>query len=258
MPEQCISLSLGRVAHLSIDRPKALNALNQQVFVELEAALTRVRQSEARCLVITGAGPKAFVAGADIAEMDASDSDGIAQTSLRGHVVFDQIEALSIPVIAAVNGFALGGGCELALACDIVYASHHAKFALPEVKLGLIPGFGGTERLPRKIGLGHACAWVFSGDIFDAAKAQAVGLVQHICAPDALLAEVDSLAERIASRAPLAIAAAKHIMVQARGADPASSHALERAHFVRLFATKDRIEGTQAFLNKREPTFKGL
>lgn len=258
MDEQVVSLSLGRVARLTIERPRALNALNAAVFDAFEAALVQVRKSEARCLIITGAGAKAFVAGADIAEMDAGSQDAIMQTSVRGHVVFAQIEALPIPVIAAVNGFALGGGCELALACDIVYASHNAKFGLPEVKLGLIPGFGGTERLPRKIGLGHACAWVFSGDVFDAAQAQAVGLVQHVCAQETLLAEAEALGARIASRAPMAVAAAKHIMVQARGADPASAQALERAHFACLFATQDRSEGTQAFLSKREPTFKGL
>lgn len=257
MDDECVSLSLGRIARLTINRPKALNALNRAVFDALEQAIAQVRASDARCLIITGEGPRAFVAGADIAEMDAADVDAIGQTTLRGHGVFAQLEALPMPVIAAVNGFALGGGCELALACDIVYASDRAKFGLPEVKLGLIPGFGGTERLPRKIGLGQACAWVFSGDVFDAAQAHAAGLVQAIFAPEALLDAAQALGERIASRAPLAVAAAKHIMVQGRGADPATAQAMERQHFVRLFATADRAEGTQAFLHKREPTFKG-
>ncbi len=248
----------GAVAEIVIDRPKALNALNPDVLAGLDAACATVEaNNDLRCVIITGAGEKAFVAGADIAVMagmTTAEADAFAR---RGHAIMHRIEALPVPVIAAVNGFALGGGCELALACDIIYASETAKFGQPEVKLGLIPGFGGTVRLGRKVGYGAAAEWIFSGEIYDAQTAAKVGLVQNVVAPGELLGKVRALAATIAKRSPVAVRAAKHAMQVGMGTDPHTAGTIEVLSFGQLFGTADMREGTKAFVEKREPAFTG-
>ena len=252
----CIRVTSGPVWEVTIARPKALNALNRQIFVELGRVIEDIgRDSNARCLIITGEGSKAFVAGADIAEMssfNALEADAFAGL---GQQTFSGLESLGIPVIAAVNGFALGGGCELAMACDIIYAAETAKFGQPEVKLGLMPGFGGTARLPRKIGLAAASQWIFTGDTYSAHVARDLGLVQGVFAADELLPQVREIAQSIAKRAPLAVRAAKRVMVQE--ADRGIAQAMERWSFGQLFVSRDTREGTQAFLEKRDPNFRG-
>ena len=241
----------------TVNRPKALNALNAQVLSDLEKLADAVAQDKSlRALILTGSG-KAFVAGADIAAMAEMNPDEAKSFSAMGHRVFSKIEKLTIPVIAAVNGFALGGGCELALSCDIVYASSKAKFGQPEVNLGLIPGFGGCVRLPRKVGAGAASEWIFSGDIYGAEKALEIGLIQAVFEPEALLEEVIKRAETIAARSPLAIQVAKKVIQE--GADLSQSEActLEQSSFGTIFASDDMREGTRAFLEKRSPAFKG-
>ncbi|HSI04141.1 MAG: enoyl-CoA hydratase/isomerase family protein [Myxococcota bacterium] len=248
----------GAVAEIVIDRPKALNALNPDVLAGLDAACATVEgNKDLRCVIITGAGEKAFVAGADIAvmaSMTTAEADAFAR---RGHAIMHRIEALPVPVIAAVNGFALGGGCELALACDIIYASETAKFGQPEVKLGLIPGFGGTVRLGRKVGYGAAAEWIFSGDIYDAQTAAKIGLVQNVVPPGELMGKVRALAQTIAKRSPVAVRAAKHAMQVGMGTDPHTAGNIEVLSFGQLFGTADMREGTKAFVEKREPTFTG-
>lgn len=253
---ECIRVTPGPVWEVTIARPKALNALNRQVITELGRVIEHVRDDpQARCMIITGEGGKAFVAGADIAEMSTLNAREAEAFAALGHHVFGSLEALGIPVLAAVNGFALGGGCELALACDMIYAAESAKFGQPEVKLGLMPGFGGTVRLPRKIGLAAASHWIFTGDTYSAQAAREVGLVQGVFAADELLPQVRQIAQSIAKRAPLAVRAAKRVMVQQT--DPAVAAALERWSFGQLFASRDTREGTTAFLEKREPIFTG-
>lgn len=246
------------VAEVTIDRPKALNALNRTVLQELYGVLQELATNPGvRCVILTGKGERAFVAGADIAEMAALGADEASQFSALGHDVFSALERLPAPVLAAVNGFALGGGCELALACDVIYASEKSKFGQPEVKLGLIPGFGGTVRLPRKVGLAVASEWIFTGDIYGADEAQAVGLVRRIFPSDALLPEVRKIAQRIAQRAPLAVSAARRAMLEGLGREPGSAAKLEQGLFGELFETQDMREGTRAFMEKREPKFEG-
>lgn len=246
------------VATITIDRPKALNALNPQVLSELDAACAQLdANADLRCAIITGAGEKAFVAGADIAAMSAmspAEADAFAR---RGHAVMHRLETLPVPVIAAVNGFALGGGCELALACDVIYASDNAKFGQPEVKLGLIPGFGGTVRLPRKVGYGAAAEWILSGEIYDAATALRIGLVQAVVPAAELMGKARALAQTIAKRSPVAVRAAKHAMQVGIGTDPATASSVEVLSFGQLFATADMREGTKAFVEKRDPIFTG-
>lgn len=245
------------IAELTISRPKALNALNRRVLGDLEAAVDHLAADPAlRCVIITGDGDKAFVAGADIAEMATmTPLDSEAFVAL-GHRVFRKLEELPVPVLAAVNGFALGGGCELVLACDVVYASSKAKFGQPEVKLGLIPGFGGSVRLARKTGFGAAAEWIYSGEIYDAAQAKAIGLVRDVVAPEELMPKVRALAKTIAQRAPLAVRAAKRVLVGGAGTDVVTALALERGVFAGLFATEDLKEGTAAFVEKREARWK--
>lgn len=245
------------IAELTISRPKALNALNRRVLGDLEAAVDHLAADPAlRCVIITGDGDKAFVAGADIAEMATmTPLDSEAFVAL-GHRVFRKLEELPVPVLAAVNGFALGGGCELVLACDVVYASSKAKFGQPEVKLGLIPGFGGSVRLARKTGFGAAAEWIYSGEIYDAAQAKAIGLVRDVVAPEELMPKVRALAKTIAQRAPLAVRAAKRVLVGGAGTDVVTALALERGVFASLFATEDLKEGTAAFVEKREARWK--
>jgi enoyl-CoA hydratase len=243
------------LATLTIDRPKALNALNPQVLSELLEALEKARGS--RGAIITGAGEKAFVAGADIAQLSELTPAMALEAAALGHQVCDAIAALPFPVIAAVNGFALGGGCELALACDLIYASERAKFGLPEVTLGVIPGWGGTQRLARRIGPARAAELIFTGDIIDAVKAKEVGLALEVLAADKLMPHCREVLGRIAKRGPLAVSAAKRVIAQ--GLDLALSEgcSVERHAFSELFATTDQREGMKAFLEKRPAAFTG-
>lgn len=248
----------GAVAVLTIDRPKALNALNQQVLKELEAAITQVSHNVAlRALIITGGGEKAFVAGADIAEMQTYTTAQALMFAMQGHRVLGALEALHFPTIAAVNGFALGGGCELALACDVIYASEKAKLGLPEVTLAVIPGFGGTQRLTRLVGKARAKELIFTGDMIDAAKAKEIGLVLDVLPPADLLAHCKKIAATIAKRGPVAVAQAKRVIEHGADLPLKDACELERQAFALLFGTADQREGMKAFVEKRPADFKG-
>jgi enoyl-CoA hydratase len=246
----------GSVALITIDRPKALNALDTRTLTELEQVLEAVSIDRAiRVLIVTGAGEKAFVAGADISEMAGLQTEGARKFAGLGHRVLQALEALPFPAIAAVNGFALGGGCELALACDLIYASEKAKFGQPEVNLGVIPGFGGTQRLTRLLGKTRAKEMIFTGDMIDAAKAKEIGLALEVLAPDRLLPHCREVAQRIAARGPLAVAQAKRVIEAGADADLHTANELERQAFGVLFGTADQKEGMRAFLEKRKPLF---
>jgi enoyl-CoA hydratase len=248
----------GPVATVTVDRPKVLNALDEITLRELCAAFAGLSGSPGlRCVIVTGAGEKAFVAGADIGGMAGLGPREARAFAELGHELGDAIEALTAPVIAAVGGFALGAGCELALACDFIYASTNAKFGQPEVNLGVIPGFGGTQRLSRRVGIGRARELVYTGSIISAEEALRIGLVNAVVAPADLMPRVRAVAETIARKGPLAIADAKRAM--RRGADLplAEAHELERHLFAGLFATADQKEGMKAFIEKRPAKFEG-
>ena len=247
----------GRVAVVTIDRPKALNALNAEVIAAFGAILDRVEPDAGiGALVVTGAG-RAFVAGADVAAMRTMSPLEAEAFSALAHGVLGRLETLAIPTIAAVNGFALGGGCELALACDFVFAAREAKLGQPETKLGLIPGFGGTSRLVRRVGLAWAKQLVLVGDPIDAEEALRIGLVNRVFEAAELLPAAIAAAEAAASRAPVATRLAKQIMQEGQDADVRTAHALEQRAFGLVFATEDRVEGTGAFVEKREAKFAG-
>jgi enoyl-CoA hydratase len=248
----------GQIAILTIDRPKALNALNIQALQEIEWALREVGQSlPIRVLILTGAGEKAFVAGADIAEMATLSTAQASDFSGLGHRVLQMLENLAVPTIAAVNGFALGGGCELALACDLIYAAETAKFGLPEVGLGVIPGFGGTQRLTRLVGRSRAKELVFTGDRIEAQKAKEIGLVLEIIHRDSLMTHCREVALKLVKKGPLALNQAKRVIEYGADADLRSANELERQAFSMLFGSEDQREGMKAFLEKRTPVFKG-
>ena len=248
----------GPIAVITIDRPKALNALNRQVLTELSDAIGQVSANKSmRALIVTGGGEKAFVAGADIAEMSALTTAESQAFAELGHRVLDSLEHLSIPVIAAVNGFALGGGTELALACDFIYASEKAKFGQPEVVLGVIPGFGGTQRLTRIVGRARAKEIIFTGDMIDAAKAKEIGLALEVLAPAELIPHCKKVAANIAKRGPLAVAQAKRVIDGGADLPLKDGNSIERDGFAKLFGTADQKEGMAAFLAKRPPEFKG-
>ena len=245
---------------LTVSRPESLNALNSQVLTELEKALGDIAAktpAECRALIITGSGNKAFVAGADIKEMSDLNPDQALQFAERGQRVFRKIEELSVPVIAAVNGFALGGGLELALACDFIIASENAKLGLPEVTLGLLPGFGGTVRLSRVVGLSRAREMIFGGEMLTAQEALNCGLVNHVLIPEELLAFCFKKAATIASRGPVALANAKRSVLKTWDQDVTTALKTEAKEFAQLFSTADMREGTQAFIQKRKAAFKG-
>lgn len=242
----------------TVDRPRALNAIDSRTIAELSSLLDDVERDPAvRALVVTGAGDRAFVAGADIAEMAALTPVEAQRFSEAGQRVFARLEGLSIPTLAAVNGVALGGGCELAMACDLLYASEKARLGQPEVTLGLVPGFGATQRLARRVGAMRACELLFTGDTLDAARAKAIGLVLDVLAPQDLLAHVVAQARKIASRGPLAVAAVKRALRRGIDVDLAAGCALERAEFGLIFSTEDAREGMRAFLEKRAARFTG-
>ncbi|WNZ65736.1 enoyl-CoA hydratase-related protein [Myxococcus sp. MxC21-1] len=246
----------GAIATLFIDRPKALNALNTKTLQELESALKSL-PADVRVLIVTGGGEKAFVAGADIAEMAALTDAQAQEFGALGHRVMAALEALPIPTIAAVNGFALGGGSELALACDVIYASEKAKLGLPEVGLGVIPGFGGTQRLTRVVGRARAKELIFTGDRIDAAKAKEIGMVLEVLPADGLLAHCRAVAEKILKNSPLAISKAKQVIEAGADQDLRAANDIERKAFGDLFGSEDQREGMKAFLEKRTATFTG-
>lgn len=240
------------VATLTITREEALNALSTQVLADLSAALDLAVGDNARALVITGAG-RAFVAGADVAAMSTmTRAEGRAFSQL-GNGVFRKLETLAIPSIAAVNGFALGGGCELALACDIRLAGEHAVFAQPEVGLGITPGFGGTQRLARVVGQGHARELLYTGRRVDAARALELGLVNAVHPAGELLAAAAGLAAEIARQAPIAVRATKTALTLGIHADLDTAISIEAAQFASCFETADQREAMAAFVEKRKP-----
>ena len=245
----------GAVALITLNREKALNAFNREVLGRLKARVEEVGESDARALVVTGAG-RAFAAGADIAEMQGFTSIEAEAFSRLGHASFGSLEALSIPTIAAVNGYALGGGCELALACDWIYASTKAQFGQPEVKLGTVPGFGGTSRLTRRVGIGWAKELVMSGEALRIDDALRIGLVNRAFEPEALLDAAIASAENAAAQGPIAVAAAKRLLQENQDADVRTAHYAEQKTFAASFSTEDRAEGMAAFVEKREPVFK--
>lgn len=248
----------GQVQVLSLNRPQALNALNQQLLSELDLALNTLEEDQAlRVLIITGEGEKAFVAGADIREMQNHSSAQAEQMALKGQSLFNRIQNFRLPVIAAVNGFALGGGLELALACDFIVASENAKLGLPEVSLGLIPGYGGTQRLSRSVGKAWARRLTLTGEMIDATTAYTIGLVTEVVSRDRLSARSIELAQTIAARSPKALHLAKRAINEGAEMELGEGLRLESKLFGESFSTEDHNEGIAAFIEKRRPQFKG-
>ena len=247
----------GSVEVVFLNRPDVLNALDRATLEELRDAFATVAsEATARALVVTGEG-RAFAAGADIAEMRSLDPVAAEAFSRLGHETFEALEALPIPTLAAVNGFALGGGCELALACDWIYASEKARFGQPEVALGLIPGFGGTGRLTRRVGVGWAKELILSGDPIKAPEALRIGLANRVYPPEELLEQTLATAESAGAKGPVAVALAKRVIQQGQDSDIRTAHSLEQSGFGLVFGSRDHEEGMDAFLEKRDPSFKG-
>jgi enoyl-CoA hydratase len=247
------------VARVTINRPRVLNALNWDTLTDLETAFAALAADAAvRAVIVTGAGAKAFVVGADIAALQAlpAGPEGL-RWARRGQAVFAQIERFPKPVIMAINGYALGGGCELALTGDLRIAAASARFGQPEITLGISPGWGGTQRLPRLVGQGRAKRLILTGEIIDAQEAWRIGLVEQVVPDAQLLAECEKLAQTLAGQAPIALRLAKLSIDQGLATDLASGCALEAACFGLECDTEDRLEGTQAFLEKRSAAFTG-
>ena len=241
----------GAVAILTINRPEALNALNSQVLSDLDEAITKVEASDnIHAVVLTGAG-RSFVAGADIGEMKGFSAVDGKKFGVHGGGVFLRLENLSKPVIAAVNGFALGGGCELSMACDIRLASEKAKFGQPEVGLGITPGFGGTQRLPRIVGISKAMELILTAKVINAAEAERIGLVSAVYPPEELMGKAMELANAICANAPIAVAESKRCIRMGMQTDIATGSAFEAEAFGVTCGTEDKNEGMGAFLEKR-------
>jgi enoyl-CoA hydratase len=249
----------GPIAVITLHRPAVLNALNAELLARLDDALAGVAADRSiRALILTGAGERAFAAGADIGELAGLDGPVAGSAAAqRGQRVTLALEALPIPTIAAVNGFALGGGCELAMACDIRIAAAHAAFGQPEVNLGIPPGYGGTQRTARLLGSGMALYLCLTGERIDAAEALRIGLVQRVVPGAELLATARAVAATIAAKAPLAVAATKRAIRDGAAMTLAEGLALEALHFGNLVGSRDFREGTRAFLDKRAPAFEG-
>jgi enoyl-CoA hydratase len=244
---------------ITINRPKVLNALSETVLAEIDRAIDEAARDDAiRVVIITGAGEKAFAAGADIGELQALESglEGYRK-SWRAHQLLLKLNDLPKPVIMAVNGYALGGGCELALAGDIIIASANAQFGQPEVNLGIIPGFGGSQRLPRLIGRTRAMELILTADFITAEEAERIGLINHVVSPEELLPRAKTIAQKIASKGPVAVALAKRAINEGLEIDLRSALHLEAIYFGMAIGTEDRREGTTAFLEKRPPKFVG-
>jgi enoyl-CoA hydratase len=248
----------GGLATITISRPKALNALNAETITELKQVFTELEHDDmTRVVIITGEGDKAFVAGADISELKKADMFAARQISERGHKVLSQIETSDLISIAAVNGFALGGGCELAMACDIRYAADTAKLGQPEVNLGVIPGYGGTQRLPRLVGRGKALELLLSGNMVSGEEAMGIGLVDAVFPAAELMQKAKKLAGKILSKGPLATVAVKSCVRQGLESSLTAGCALETSEFSAICASEDKNEGMTAFLEKRSPDFTG-
>ncbi len=258
--EVIVTREEGSTLIVTITRPEAMNALNASVLKALNAVLDRVEGEQGkhlRALVITGSGEKAFVAGADIKEFEAMTPQSARELAHHGQKTFARLETLKVPVIAAVNGFALGGGLELALACDFIYASENAKFGLPECTLGLMPGFGGTVRLPRRVGAAKARELTYTGGMIAASEALSLGLVAKVLAPAELLPAALETAKTIGSRAPIAVAMIKKSIHEGASLTENAASDLEAKLFGELFATQDKTEGVRAFIEKRKAQFTG-
>jgi len=241
---------------ITVNRPDKLNALNKEVFNDLNAVIDDVyKNPEIKSAIITGAGTKAFVAGADISEFLELDPSEATELSARGHKVFDKIENSPKPIVAAVNGFALGGGCELALACHFIYASENAKFGQPEVNLGLIPGYGGTQRLTQLVGRNLAMELLMSGNMISAKEAMEIGVANKVFPPEELLPKTKEILSLIQSKAPVAVS--KLIECVNNFDHTQQGYDLEIKKFGECFVTEDAKEGASAFLEKRKPNFKG-
>ena len=247
-----------RIATVTFNRPKALNALNQETLMEALTCFRELQKDEAvQVVILTGSGTKAFVAGADIAFMKEMTPLEARNFAFLGQEVMNTIERLEKPVIAAINGFALGGGCELAIACDIRLASDNARFGQPEVNLGIVPGFGGTQRLPRLIGKGRASELIFTGDMIDAAEAYRIGLVNRVVPQDQLLPTCRGMAKKIASRGPVAVRLSKGAIINGLEMDLSRACGYEADQFALGFTSADQKEGMAAFLEKRPALFQG-
>ena len=246
----------GDIAIVTVNRPEALNALNSTVISELELAIAEVeKDADLRAFILTGEG-RSFVAGADIGEQYPLDVAAGRKWGQRGSALMRRIEKLEIPTIAAVNGFALGGGCELALSCDIILASEKAKFGQPEVGLGITPGFSGTQRLPRRVGIGKAKELIYSGKMIKADEAEKIGLVNAVYAPEELLPGAIEMAKSFTKNAPIAVKYAKACIDRGMQMDIDDGIALENELFAMCFATQDQKEGMGAFLEKRPAVFE--
>jgi enoyl-CoA hydratase/carnithine racemase len=248
----------GSIAYVTVDRPKVLNALNTPTWADLHAAFEDAKADAfVRGVILTGAGDKAFIAGADISELAHVDAYEAEESSRFGQRVLDLVENLGKPVIAAINGFALGGGCETAMACTIRIAAEHAKFGQPEVKLGLLPGGGGTQRLPRLVGKGRALQLILTGETISAQEAYRIGLVNEIVPAANLVARAETILKQISANAPIAIKFSLEAANKGMDTSQAEGFALEASYFGICAATEDKKEGTSAFLEKRAPQFRG-
>lgn len=246
------------IATVTINRPEVLNALNSKVYAELCKLFTDIdKDSEVKVVIITGSGEKSFVAGTDVAEMQPMSNITIRDFLVLVRETMVKIEKLPKPVIAAINGFALGGGLELAMACDLRIASENAKLGQPEINLGIIPGAGGTQRLTRLVGIAKAKELVYTGDVIDADTAHSIGLINKVVPANDLMAEAESLAQKIAGKGGVALSLAKAAISGGANMDLSSGLDLEMQCFALCFATEDQKEGMRAFLEKRKPQFKG-
>lgn len=247
----------GNLAIVTINRPKALNALNSETLADLDVVLTDLEQdSNIYCVILTGSGEKSFVAGADIAEMKELNEEQGREFGILGNKVFRRLENLDKPVIAAISGFALGGGCELAMSCDIRIASERAKFAQPEAGLGITPGFGGTQRLPRLVGIGKAKELIYTGAIIKADEALRIGLVNKVVTLETLMEESKAMANMIIANAPIAVKLCKDAINRGMQVDMDSAIAIEAEDFGKCFVTEDQVEGMSAFIERRAKNFQ--
>ncbi len=246
------------IAYVTLNRPKVLNALSQRAWQDLKKAFEDARDDAAvRGVILTGAGDKAFIAGADISELAHANAVDAETSSSFGHGVLDLIENLGKPVIAAINGFALGGGCETAMACTIRIAAEHARFGQPEVKLGVLPGGGGTQRLPRLVGQGRALQLILTGDMINAAEAYRIGLVNEVVPAAGLIARAEAILAQIFANAPIGVRYSLEAVNRGLNTSLAEGQRLEASYFGLCAATADKNEGTSAFLEKRAPQFQG-